>query len=100
MVNILAKTDAIMLLQQQGYKIELAELLKRYLQLFPDVFKEPGKIIKSIGPQTPGLIQPQMQPGGGQGPGQVPQQFQAAAPNNADIISGAAGEKGQGIPIA
>lgn len=99
-VNILMGEGVLQAFQMQGYKINLAEIFKRALQLFPDVFKDIGKIIQPIGPQTQGLIPPQ-QPGGGSGgatPAQ-PQQAQAKPANSADIISAIGGEKGN-IPIA
>ena len=86
--------------QVQGYKINIAEILKRYLQLFPDVFKDIGKIIQPIGPTTTGLIPPQPPEGQREGNlGAKPQQFQSPPPNTADIISQIGGEKGN-IPLA
>lgn len=98
--NILMKPEVLMAFQQQGYKINIAEILKRYLMLFPDVFADTGKIIQPITQNTQGLI-PQMPPQGpgGGGTGVRPQQFQEAPPNMADIISQIGGEKG-GMPIA
>ena len=88
-----------MLLQQQGYKLELAEVIRMVLKLYPELLVEPGRILKPIGPQTQGMIQPQLPPGqGGQALGSLPQQTQAAAPNFADIASAAAGEKGGQVP--
>jgi len=97
--NILMKPEVLMAFQQQGYKINIAEILKRYLMLFPDVFADTGKIIQPITQQTQGLIQPPQQGPGGGGVGVRPQQFQEAPPNTADIISQIGGEKG-GMPLA
>ena len=83
--------------QMQGYKINIAEIFKRYLKLFPDVFKDMGKIIQPITPQTQGLLPMQPPPqaqGGGMGALPRPQQFQQKTPNMADIISSIGGEKG------
>ena len=99
--NILMKPDVLMAFQQQGYKINIAEILKRYLMLFPDVFTDTGKIIQPITQNTQGLI-PQMPPQGpgGGGTGVAPQQFQESPPNMADIMSGIGGEKGGMMPLA
>ena len=97
--NILMKPEVLMAFQQQGYKINIAEILKRYLMLFPDVFADTGKIIQPITQQTQGLIQPPQQGPGGGGTGVRPQQFQEAPPNTADIISQIGGDRGN-IPLA
>lgn len=100
-VNILGQDGVMQMFQMQGYKVELAEVLKAYLRLFPDVFVDISKIIKPIQPGTPGM-QPQQPPGapGGSNLGAVPQQFQQKPANNADIISSLGGEKGQEPPLA
>lgn len=106
LVNILGGKGVLEMFAMQGYKIELAEILRSYLQLFPDVFKNIGRIIKPI---SPGAQQPQpqlpgaMPPGAGTGGAGVavrPQQLQSPPPVPADIISSLGGEKGQNIPIA
>ena len=106
MVNILGQPGVMQMFAQQGYKIELAEIFRSYLQMFPDVFKNIARIIKPIQqPMQPG--QPG-QPGqggappgtGGSNMGAVPQQFQQAPPNRADIISSLGGEKGGQVPLA
>lgn len=56
--NILARTDVITLMQQQGKKVDLAELLRLYLQLFPELVRDIGKIIQVVTPQTSGLVPP------------------------------------------
>lgn len=102
LVNILGGKGVLEAFQMQGYKIELAEILKKYLLLFPDVFNNIGRIIKPIEPGMKGLLpiqQPMPQQGGG-GVGNIPQQFQEAPPNMADIMSEIGGEKGGQIPIA
>ena len=78
-INLIARTDVIALLQQQGYKIELAEIIRVYLKWYPEMIKDIGKIIKPIQTGQPGgltleQIQAQLaglSPGGG--PGQVGQ---------------------------
>jgi hypothetical protein len=104
LANILSQKGVLEAFQIQGYKINLAEILKKYLLLFPDVFGTSiGKIIQPISPDTKGLIPPQppqgQQGGARTGLGVVPQQVQANVPTPADIISEIGGEKGQ-IPIA
>ena len=56
MFSILARTDVIALMQQQGKKVDLAELLRMYLQLFPEMLKDIGRIIQPITQQTKGLV--------------------------------------------
>jgi hypothetical protein len=100
MVNILGGKGVLEAFAAQGYKIELAEIFRKYLMLFPDVFNNVGRIIKPIQQaQAPmGMGNPPLGTTGG-GIGAVPQQVQQAPPNTADIISSMGGEKGN-IPIA
>lgn len=56
MFSILARTDVIALMQQQGKKVDLAELLRMYLQLFPEMLKDIGRIIQPITQNTKGLV--------------------------------------------
>lgn len=104
MVNILGGKGVLEAFAAQGYKIELAEIFKKYLQMFPDVFTNISRIIKPI-QQPMGMLPsgqpPQGQPmgTGGAGLGAVPQQIQSNPPTPADIISSMGGEKG-GIPVA
>lgn len=63
--NILARTDVIVLMQQQGKKVDLAELLRQYIALFPEMTKDIGRIIQNITPQTTGLVPPPTPSGGG-----------------------------------
>lgn len=105
MVNILGGKGVLEAFAAQGYKIELAEIFKKYLQMFPDVFTNISRIIKPIQvPQQPMLPQPNQggQPlgTGGAGIGAVPQQRQSNAPTPADIISSIGGERGGEIPLA
>ena len=97
MAGVLQQEGVLQAFQMQGYKINLAEIFKRYLQLFPDVFTDVGKIIQPIGPQTQGLI-PQGMPQ--QGGGNMNSQNTPQPPNMADIISQVGGEKGGNPPLA
>jgi hypothetical protein len=63
--NILARTEVITLMQQQGDKVALAEILRKYIDLFPEIGVDAGKIIQKISPQTQGLIPPEPQGPGG-----------------------------------
>ncbi len=101
MVNILGGKGVLEAFAAQGYKIELAEIFKKYLQMFPDVFTNISRIIKPIQKPQP-MLPPPGQPQGGQpmgtggaALGAVPQQRQANTPTPADIISSMGGEKGQ-----
>lgn len=107
MVNILGGKGVLEAFAAQGYKIELAEIFKKYLQMFPDVFTNISRIIKPVQqqPQQPMLPPPGQQGGqpmgtGGAGLGAVPQQRQSNAPTPADIISSMGGERGGMMPIA
>jgi hypothetical protein len=106
MVNILGGKGVLEAFAAQGYKIELAEIFKKYLLLFPDVFTNISRIIKPIQPPQMGMLPPpqggQGQPAGtgGAGVGAIPQQRQSPPVNPADIISSMGGEKGGQIPLA
>ena len=63
--SILARTDVITLMQQQGNKVDLAELLRMYLRMFPDAVKDIGKVIQKINQQTTGLVPPEQEGRGG-----------------------------------
>jgi hypothetical protein len=95
-VNILGGKGVLEAIAAQGYKIELVEIIREYLKLFPDMFSNPGRIIKPIQqPMMPG------QPGAGGGAqGVRPQQRQANPPTSADLMSAVGGEKGGNVPIA
>jgi hypothetical protein len=103
LVNILGGKGVLEAFAAQGYKIELAEIMKKYLQMFPDVFTNISRIIKPIQlPQQAMLPNPQGQPmgTGGAGVGTIPQLRQSNAPTPADIMSSMGGEKGGQIPLA
>ncbi len=94
--QLLIQDGVIQTFQMQGYKIELAEFAKAYLKLFPYVFIDIGKIIKPITQNTTGLMPPQAPQGQQGGPNNMANMPKSSqAPNMADIISSAAGEKGQ-----
>ena len=101
-VNILGGKGVLEKFEQQGHMIVLAEIFKKYLQMFPDVFTNISRIIKPIQQPPMGML-PQGQPPMGNPPlgttgggmGAVPQQVQANPPTPADIISSMGGEKGQ-----
>lgn len=77
-VNILARTDIVALLQQQGKFLDVGELAMVIFKLYPDAIANPGKIIRSMemagGALTNEMLQAQLanlSPGGG--PGQAGQ---------------------------
>lgn len=55
--SILSRSDVILLMQQQGDKVVISELLRMYLNLFPSAVKDIGKVIQKINAETQGLIQ-------------------------------------------
>lgn len=65
--NILARPDVIGLIQQQGSKVALAEMLRKYFDLFPELGVDSGKIIQNITQQTSGLVDPAALQGGAGG---------------------------------
>jgi hypothetical protein len=71
LLNILARTDVIALMQQQGKKVDLAEILRMLLRQMPEVVKDVGKIIQDITQDTNGTLTPEMLLGqlAGTGPG-------------------------------
>ncbi len=58
LLNILARTDVIALIQQQGSKVDIAELLRVYLKWFPEVIKDIGKIISPVQQGQQGVLAP------------------------------------------
>ena len=97
LINIIGGEGVLQVIAAQGFKIELVEILREYLDLFPNMFKNKGRIIKPIGQQVPG--QPG-QPQQGAGLPANTQQLQEAPPNIADIASQVGGEAQGGQPIA
>lgn len=101
MAQILMGQGVLQAFEIQGHKINIAEIFKNYLKLYPYVFPDVGKIIQPITPKTQGLLSQQMQPqsagGGPNNPYNQPNSSQP--PNMADMLSGASGEKGGGFPL-
>ncbi len=64
LINIIANSEAVMLAQQQGKKIDVGEFLKMYLSQFPEIIRDVGKIVQDITQQTQGLVQPEGGAGG------------------------------------
>lgn len=58
MFNILARTEVIALMQQQGKKVDLAEILRKYIELFPELGIDSGKLIQTVTAGTTGLVDP------------------------------------------
>lgn len=89
--SILARTDVITLMQQQGNKVDLAELLRMYLRMFPDAVKDIGKIIQKINQNTTGLVPPEQDGRGGTTNGS---QFNALEAQSALPVPGVPSEIG------
>ena len=103
MATILGAPGTLQAIRAQGWDIELIELFKEYLGLFPNMFKNQSRIIKRIAPPQPMLPQQPGQPMLPQQPGQPMNRtnmLRQPPPNMADIVSAAAGEKGNGAPLA
>ena len=62
--NILARTDVLVAIQEQGNKVDLGEILRRYFDLFPELSMDSAKIIQKIQSPTGGLVVPQQSRGG------------------------------------
>jgi hypothetical protein len=58
--NIIARPDVIALIQQQGKKIDLGEILKMWLDTTPEVFRDVNKIIQQVQQSTQGTMTPDM----------------------------------------
>lgn len=68
LISILARTDVIALMQQQGKKVDLAEILRLWLQNNPEIVRDPSRIIQDVTQNTQGLLPAQeILMGGGQG---------------------------------
>jgi hypothetical protein len=97
MINIIGGKGVLEALAAQGWKVELVEILREYMNLFPDMFKIPGKIIKPLAPQQQMAVQAQNQTA--QGAAVRPQQAQEQPASVSDVISSIGGERG-GFPLA
>lgn len=99
-VNIIGGEGVIDRIEQkEGVTVVLSEIIREWMKLHPDMFKIPGKILRPLSPQEQQQSALQAQ-AAAQAQGVKPQQRQAGAPNTADIISAAAGEKGGNAPLA
>ena len=56
LISILGRTDVIALMQQQGKKVDLAEILRLWLQNNPEIVRDVSRIIQDVGPTTQGLL--------------------------------------------
>jgi len=57
--NILARTEVVALMQQQGKKFDIAEFAKKGLDAFPELGIDSSKIISDIAQDSTGLLQPE-----------------------------------------
>ena len=67
LISILGRTDVIALMQQQGKKVDVAEVLRLWLQNNPEIVRDPSRIIQDVTDQTQGLLPAQDILVGGQG---------------------------------
>ena len=67
LISILARTDVIALMQQQGKKVDVAEILKLWLQNNPEIVRDTGRIIQEVNEGTQGLLPAEEMLLGGQG---------------------------------
>jgi len=58
-INIMAKTDVIALMQQQGTKLDVAEVVRTFLKLFPEMIRDTSRILKPAIPGGTGQLTPQ-----------------------------------------
>lgn len=56
LISILARTDVIALMQQQGKKVDVAEILRLWLQNTPEIVRDPSRIIQDVNANTQGLL--------------------------------------------
>lgn len=56
LISILGRTDIIALMQQQGKKVDVAEILRLWLQNNPEIVRDVSRIIQDVGADTPGLL--------------------------------------------
>lgn len=66
LISILGNPAVISIMQQQGKKVDLAEVLKLWLENNPEIVRDPSRIVQDIGPQTKGLLPAQDILAGGQ----------------------------------
>jgi hypothetical protein len=89
--NIVARPEVVMLMQQQGSKVPIADFLGAYVELFPELGVDKSKLIQKIGPQTTGLLPPEPSGPGGQNAGsstnQLRSQMAEGIPNVGNITN-------------
>lgn len=56
LISILGSKDVIALIQQQGKKVDLAEVLRIWLQNNPEIVKDQSRIIQDINQNSQGLL--------------------------------------------
>ena len=101
LITVLANPVITQGLASEGKRLDVAEGLRIALKLYPELISDPSRIIRPLStqpmiPQLPGANLPSI---GGIPPVQEALR-QTPPPNTADLASAAAGEKGQGFPLA
>lgn len=84
-------------LMRQGKEFDVAEAIRKVLSMYPELIPDPNRLLRPVtqqAPLTPGA------PHGGDRGGKAEAIRQSPPPNTADIVSAAAGERGQGVPLA
>ena len=56
LISILARPDIIALMQQQGKKIDIAEIVRIWLMNNPEIVRDSSRIIQDVTQQTQGLL--------------------------------------------
>lgn len=93
--NILARPEVIMLMQQQGKKVDVAEFLRKGLDSFPELGIDSSKIIQDITPDTQGLLQPEIPGPGGATAGSATNELRSLRGNGAPSSGSVLQEAGQ-----
>ena len=94
MFNILARTEVIALMQAQGDDVKLSEMLKRYIELFPEMGLDVNKIVQKRPSETGGSVIPLTGTQGGHTEGsnlnKMRSQMSQSAPGMGSQLQGAA----------
>ena len=56
LISILSRTDTIAIMQQQGKRVDVAEILRLWLQNNPEIVRDVSRIIQDVNENTQGLL--------------------------------------------
>lgn len=99
-INLVGRPEVVALLQQQGKFLDVAELIRVYMKLYPEVMKDTSRIIKPLqaapqGQMTPEQMQSQLAGGPGGSLQNNPNNLrQQQTPTAVDIQEQVGGEAG------